>query len=44
LPSPKALPNGVYYLSVKGATEWGRLKLAQSCPCPGKKGKKGCMM
>jgi hypothetical protein len=39
-----SLPNGVYYLSAKGASNWGRLKFTQNCPCPnGKKGKKGCM-
>jgi PT repeat len=46
--SPTALPNGRYSLAATGATiaaeEWGRLRFAQRCPCPGgKKGKKGCM-
>jgi hypothetical protein len=41
LPSPKPLPNGQYYLSVKGAPGWGGLTFTHYCPCP-KKGKKGC--
>jgi hypothetical protein len=42
--SSKVLPNGRYYLSAKGAPEWGRVQFTQNCPCPnGKVGKKGCM-
>jgi hypothetical protein len=43
LASPKALPNGQYYLSAQGAAAWGRLKLTQDCSCAkGKKGMKRC--
>jgi hypothetical protein len=41
--SPRALPNGRYYVGAHGAPEWGRVVFTQSCPCPkGKKGRKGC--
>jgi hypothetical protein len=42
LPSSRPLPDGPYYLSVKGAPPgWGGLTFTQNCPCP-TKGKKGC--
>jgi hypothetical protein len=43
LPSPQALPDGTYVVSVQGAPELGRLTFAQACRCTrSKKGGKGC--